>query len=303
MVENPQGMLVTLDELNGFFNTLSKTGREADIAFWLEAFNGDGSKNIDRIQRGSFFVPHVCASIFGTIQPDAIMDIVSSATSGGSGGTGLLQRFQLIAIENDSNFEPVDRLPNYTARGEYERLVDDLLYSDPLQYGAKKDEYREDTVFYRFSPGANAVFKKWSISLHTRVEKEAEHNPAFSAHLGKLQGLFASLALILFYSDRLRDITVEDEIPETYALKALELCDYYEAQARELYDIERIKEQKKEALEEKILRKVQELQTLGELPISYGGLSRLIRGTRAEDCKGALKGIVVEKDKKIFGLR
>ncbi len=302
MIDNPMGLMVTVDELSGFFSTLSRAGREGDIAFWLEAFNGNGGKNIDRIMRGSFYVPHVCASIFGTIQPDAVLNMVSSANNGISGGGGLLQRFQLIAMMDKSTFEPVDRAPNYTARDEYESLIDDILYANPLSYGAKRDEYREDVIYHRFSDGANAIFKEWSISLHSRIEREAEHNPAFSAHLGKLQGLFASLALILFYPDRLRGITIEDDIPEEYALKALELCNYFEEQARALYDMERIKERRRDALEEKILRKVQELQTLGELPISYGELSQKVYGASADECRNALRGLVVEKKRKVYGL-
>ncbi len=98
MIDNPFGLMLTLDELSGWFATLNKAGREGDRSFWLESHNGNGSKNIDRIGRGSSYVPYVCASIFGTIQPDVISEVIFSANKASSGGDGLLQRFQLMVI-------------------------------------------------------------------------------------------------------------------------------------------------------------------------------------------------------------
>jgi len=301
MVENPLGLMLTLDELQGFFSNLSKAGREGDMAFWLEAFNGNGSKNIDRIGRGSFFVSHVCASIFGTIQPDVISELIFKTNSGASGGNGLLQRFQLIATVLDSNFEYVDRQPNYIARDEYTGLIDDLISADPVNYGAKRDKYNEETIFYRFSKGANAVFKAWTTDLHKKINDESEHNPAFASHLGKFDGLFTSLALILFYSDRVSGVTIEDTIPKEYAVKAKELCAFYESQARSLYDMERIKEQKQDQLHDKIINKVQELEVAKELPVTFSDITRAVRGADTNTVKKALQGVVVTKGNKVFG--
>jgi len=303
MIDNPHGLALVMDELSGFFSTLSKAGREGDRSFYLEAYNGDGGKNIDRIQRGSFYVPHVCASIFGTIQPDVIFNLVAAENSGGSGGDGLLQRFQLLAIVERSNFTPTDRAPNLTARDKYEELMHRLLYADPLEYGATEDlREKKDMPFYRFSTEANAVFNEWRTKLNKRkIEEEA--NPSFSSHLGKLESLFASLALILFYSDRVMGLTDKNEVPEDYARRALKLCSFFEGQARKLYDMERIKERREEAMDEKIIAKARELEDNGKLPMSRGDLSRHIRGARAEDVKRALKGLARYEGKKILSVR
>ncbi len=303
MTDNPLGLLLTLDELQGFFASLSKAGREGDMSFWLEAFNGNGSKNIDRIGRGSTYVPHVCASVFGTIQPDVISDLIFKTSGSSSGGNGLLQRFQLIAMELESNFEYVDRKPNYAAREEYTELIKKILIANPCDYGAEIDKYDENVFYYRFSEEANTVWKKWTTDLHKKIAKEAEHNQAFASHLGKFDGLFSSLALILFYADRVTGATIKNYIPEEYAIKAKELCEFYELQAKVLYDMERIKEEKKDALTEKIINKVQELKTKGALPVSYGELSQMVRGANADQCRSALKGIVVEQTGKVFGFK
>ncbi len=303
MIDNPLGLMLTLDELSGWFATLSKAGREGDRSFWLEAFNGNDSKNIDRIGRGSSFVPFVCASIFGTIQPDVVSDVIFSTNKGASGGDGLLQRFQLMVIENETNWEYVDRQPNYTAKQEYADLIKKLLQSDPLDFGAKKDDYDDDIIFYRFSKDANKVFETFCKELHKKISRESEHNPALSAHLGKYEGFFASLALILFYSDKISGVTSSDTIPLEYANKAKELCNFYESQARLVYDIERFREEKKDALSEKIIDKISELQTLGKLPLSYGKIAQKVFGAKSKDIEEAVKGIAVIQGRKIYGLK
>jgi putative DNA primase/helicase len=302
MVENPRGISIVVDELSGLFSTFNRTGREGDRSFWLEAFNGNGAKPVDRIGRGSIYVPYVCASIFGTIQPDIVSNLLLSTKSGGSGGDGLLQRFQLMVMVNTSEFKYVDRQPNYTARSAYSETIISILESDPMDFGAKKDKYTDD-VFFRFSADANELFKEWSEELNKKIADESEHNPSLSAHLGKYEGLFASIALILFYADKVKGVVSDDTIPLTYAIKAKGWCNFLESQAREIYDIDRISEKKKDALEDKIIKKVRELEVVKKLPMSYGEISQLIKGASADDCRKALKGIAIEQDRKVYGLR
>lgn len=70
--ENPAGLLVLRDELVGLIASWEREGREGDRAFFLEAWNGTASFDTDRIKRGSIFIPNLCASIFGGIQPDKL---------------------------------------------------------------------------------------------------------------------------------------------------------------------------------------------------------------------------------------
>jgi hypothetical protein len=67
--ENPYGVLLFRDELNGFFRTLERQGHEADRAFYLECWNGDGSFTYDRIGRGTLHIAGACLSVLGSIQP------------------------------------------------------------------------------------------------------------------------------------------------------------------------------------------------------------------------------------------
>ncbi len=297
MIHNPDGLTLFMDELAGWFQTLGKAGREGDRSFWLEAFNGNGSRSVDRIGRGSLFVPNVCTSIFGTIQPDALMGMVSRTTSQTSGGDGLLQRFQLIAFEENSPFEFIDEPPNTFAKEAYEATVAKMVTSNPVDYGAYKDSITEE-LYYRFNEEATRVYRQFSIANNKEVGRYAKTNPAMAAHLGKFDGFFASLALMLFYADRIVNVTTAKEIPKEYAVRAWKLCDFYKAHAMKVYNIERIKERKQEALEEKIIAKVKELLTHGKTP-TFGQVAQRVWGASAKDVAGAVKGIFMVRGKKI----
>ncbi len=71
--ENPSGLLVMRDELVGLIASWEREGRESERAFYLEAWNGNASFDTDRIKRGSIFIPNLCVSIFGGIQPDKLI--------------------------------------------------------------------------------------------------------------------------------------------------------------------------------------------------------------------------------------
>ncbi|WP_456382940.1 YfjI family protein [Hydrogenimonas sp.] len=301
MIENPKGIGLFMDELSGWFKSMGKQGREGDRSFWLESFNGNGSKSVDRIGRGSLLVPHMCATIFGTIQPDALMGIVSGATGATSGGDGLLQRFQLISYEDRVQPVYTDELPDTIAREAYYDLVRKIALADPVERGAKKDRF-SDTPFYRFSPEAVEISKAFFGDINEELKVNEEHNPAYAAHLGKFHGLMPSLALILFYADRVSGHIDEEMIPASYAERARKLCDFYKRQAMKVYDLERLKERKLEALDEKIVEKVKEIASAGKLPISFGKLSQMVKGAKAKDCERALKGVAIRKGRKIVSL-
>ena len=65
MSENSAGVLVMRDELTGWWSTLDRPGREGERAFCLEAWNGTNPFTIDRIGRGTIYVPACCMSMFG----------------------------------------------------------------------------------------------------------------------------------------------------------------------------------------------------------------------------------------------
>ena len=70
--DNPAGLLYMRDELVGLIASWDKQGREGDRQFFLEAWNGDGTYDTDRIGRGTILIPNLCVTIFGGMQPDKL---------------------------------------------------------------------------------------------------------------------------------------------------------------------------------------------------------------------------------------
>ena len=113
--ENPTGLLMLRDELVGLLASWEREGREDERAFFLEGWNGIGSFDTDGIGRGSIFIPNLCLSIFGGIQPDKLMGYLELA-SNALANDGMLQRFQLLVYPDHRPWEYRDRMPNKQAR-------------------------------------------------------------------------------------------------------------------------------------------------------------------------------------------
>ena len=78
LLENPNGIMILRDELNGWLASLRKHGREGDREFYLESWNGYGSYTIDRIGRGTTHISSLCLSLFGGLQPSKLEKYILS---------------------------------------------------------------------------------------------------------------------------------------------------------------------------------------------------------------------------------
>jgi putative DNA primase/helicase len=216
LAENPDGVLLYRDELHGFFKTLERQGHEADRAFYLESWNGDGSYVYDRIGRGTLYIENVCLSLLGAIQPGPLSTLVRSMR--GSGDDGLLQRFQLAVWPDKSgDWRNVDRKPDYEARDEIDALLERMA-SMPAQ-----DEP------WQFDDSAQAVFDAWRADLETRIRGDLPD--VLQAHLSKYRSLVPSLALLCaLASGSSGSLVLEDSV-----IRAIGWADFLEAHARRIY--------------------------------------------------------------------
>jgi hypothetical protein len=245
--DNPQGLLVSYDELAGWLGEMEKQGREGSRAFYLAAWEGSGDHYVDRIQRGSNYLPAVCLSVIGGIQPDRLKRHIDEALSGGSGGDGMLQRLQvMICVDNLGEWKPPDRWPDTTAR---EAAYDAFKWLDETDLGLLGAKSAEDVLPYvRFAPDAQIVANQWRNELEGRLRGDQyKQTPAFEAHLGKYRSLMPSLALIFHLlntsvSSVKRISGVSQEKNSVVSLYDVELaanwCDYLEAHARVVYQAE-----------------------------------------------------------------
>jgi putative DNA primase/helicase len=220
LVDNPQGVLLYRDELAGWFATLDTKGRERERPFFLEAWNGDGAYTIDRIGRGTLYVPHLCFSVFGGIQPSKLQSYLMDAVLGGGNDDGLVQRLQVLVWPNqNAGWRNVDRAPNKAAAGAVEavfRQVTSMPVDRPFQA--------------RFSGDAQKLFNAWRDELEGRLRKDKL--PAhLESHLAKYRSLMPSIAVLLHIAEGSRD----PEIPLIQAQRAADWCDYLEKHAIRVY--------------------------------------------------------------------
>lgn len=232
LAENPFGTLAYRDELVGLLRSLEKEGREDARAFYLEAWNGGGRFESNRIGRGDTIVERCTLSLLGNIQPGPLRDYLTSATAGGSGADGLVQRFQL-AVWPDVNgaWQNVDRWPKAEARKAAFAAFQRLARIDPKRIGGERDKYasKDEPPFLRFDGDAQEKFIEWRVELERRVRSGEEH-PALESHLAKYRSLVPSLALLFHLVD---DHT--GPVGEQSLVRALAWTPYLESHARRMY--------------------------------------------------------------------
>jgi putative DNA primase/helicase len=197
---NPKGLLVFRDELAGWLANMEKQGHESDRAFYLEAWDGKGSFVYDRIGRERTVIPHVCLSLFGTIQPGRLIAYLQDAL-GGHNDDGLFQRLQVMVYPNEPmGWKNVDRRPNQKVEEAVFRVVEMLDASTPQDLGAVPVDGLPDTFALHFSGPAQELFNSWRGDLENMVRLPDEHE-ALRGHFSKYRSLMPSIALILHLAD------------------------------------------------------------------------------------------------------
>lgn len=227
---NPAGLLVFRDELMGLLSSWEKEGREADRAFYLEGWNGTSSFNIDRIGRGSLYVPTMCLSVFGGIQPDVLARYLAAIASA-MDNDGRIQRFQVLVYPEPAPWAWRDREPVRGAREAVRDLFDRLAVFDPVQDGAVPPDDFVKLPHFLFDVDAQEVFIVWSGELHQqRIANE--QNPLLRQHLAKFEKLFCALALIVHLAEG-----GIGPVQAPSAERAAAWCDYLERHARRIYGL------------------------------------------------------------------
>jgi putative DNA primase/helicase len=224
MAENPAGLLVVRDELSGWMSQQDRPGREGERAFSLECWNGDVGHTIDRIARGSVYVPACCLSMLGGITPGRLRSYLTDALEDRPGNDGLLQRFQVLVWPDcPADWHYVDRLPDARSEQQAFRIFQKLAELDP-----------ESPSRLRFDRDAQQLFVEWLAELEGKI-RGGEMHPALTAHLAKYRRLMPAIAALFELADDVAANRMSETVCLKQAQRAAAWCEYLESHARRVY--------------------------------------------------------------------
>jgi hypothetical protein len=218
--ENSNGLLLIRDELPGFLARMESSEFQAERAFYLEAFNGDGSFTFDRVGRGTVHIETCTISIIGGVQPSRIAPLVRGAVSGSS-NDGLLQRLQMTVWPDDlMSWQWVDRQPDPAARIAFDRVFREMY---ELPAGSNGEH-----AIMRFDDIGQGLFREWMEEIQ-REARSGTLPSSVESHLLKMPKTVASLALLFQLIDG------GQAVGEDATLRALGWADYLRSHATRLY--------------------------------------------------------------------
>jgi len=224
--DNPDGVTLVRDELTAWLSSFERAGRESDRGFWLEAANGTGSLTVDRLTRGTVFIPRVCAGVMGTIQPGPLAELRDAQRGAGD---GLLQRFQLFIWP--------DTFPAFDQAQQREPLSVQLREGAAAVLDALGSIAPSGSGPLRYTSEAQRIYDAWEVE-HAAAVRDMGRGEAYRAHLGKQPSTFARLALV-FHALDVAALGVAHPDPahvgEAAAGLAADWCDYLRPHALKLW--------------------------------------------------------------------
>jgi len=231
--ENPQGIFIFRDELNGFLMKMKKDGHDEDEDFHIEGWAGDGSFTLDRIGRGTVRSELICESIFGTIQPTRIIPHIRQ-TKSDTKNSGFIQRFQIMLFPDSENWEYIDKSQNSAAARRAFNCFKEIANMDFRSLKGCITEVNK-IPYMRFSEDAQELFIAW---LHELQEKlcNPDNSPIIREHFGKYRSLMPSLALQFHLVD-IADGMSSGPVSLSAAQMAAAWCEYLESHARRIYGL------------------------------------------------------------------
>jgi hypothetical protein len=177
-----RGLLLANDEFESWMGSLDayrgSKGPSRDRGEFLRLFDG-GPHTVERVQRGSVFVPNWGLSILSATTPAALSKLARHLPE-----DGLIQRFILVCAGRQC--EPADSPGNVeAAREQYEQLIRRLYFAAPRAHKGKVP----------LSVAAASMFREWRAKNQMLQEAMGSISSAFESHLAKHPTLVLRIAL------------------------------------------------------------------------------------------------------------
>ncbi len=226
--DNPNGILISSDELAKFIHGIEKTNQKDARAFYNTAWGAQSGFQVDRIGRGAQLIGAICVGIVGTIQPEPLGNLIGRWSRNPEFADGFIQRFQMLVYPDQIPLtEVVDRAPDQEARQRAHDVFKQLADVGSMGMSCPDDE--DGKPYVRYDEEAQPAFNSWYLENATRAADRGEET-VLRNHLNKFPKLVASLSLIIHLMD--------DQGPRISLAslqKALGWAEYLESHARRIY--------------------------------------------------------------------
>lgn len=177
---NPRGLLMLTEEFASWVGSIDSGDRGEAIknrGDWLQLRDG-GSRQVDRVERGSVHVTNWGVSVLAACTPQGLAAQMKHMPE-----DGLIQRFVPCIMAT----------PDLDARGDSREAVRAWGQWLEWAYGATE---RHHPSYVKFSPEARALFNVEERRIRELVIATEEFAPAYASHLGKHPGMLAEVALV-----------------------------------------------------------------------------------------------------------
>ncbi len=183
MEKNVKGAIIFRDELSAWVSGMNRyNSGSSERGFWLEAFNGNKFVcNRVKFDDERLEIQNLLVSVFGTIQPQRLIDTVLSDR-----GDGFLARFLWVYPELKPAAIPQNIALPENVLAAFKNL-DSLL--DPYADNAEKQK-----KCLPLSIEAQQIFNTWYLA---HLNKSQQEESILKYFLGKGQGYVLRLALLL----------------------------------------------------------------------------------------------------------
>lgn len=177
---NPKGILLFRDEISAWLNSLERSEKALERAFYLEGFSVNPYLQ-DRVTRDPVLLKKLTISILGGIQPTKLLQILRSRANG-SNDDGLFERFQLLVFP-DTAGKYRDIAPDLDVAKKVERIF--ILLS--------KIGNPEIPLELKFEESAQKIWDDWASRFKDDSNNCDEEEQSV---LGKYPALCAKLSML-----------------------------------------------------------------------------------------------------------
>lgn len=203
---NPRGLLMLTEEFASWIGAIDSGDRgdaSKNRGDWLQLRDG-GPHQIDRVERGSVYVPNWGVSVLAACTPNGLAKQMKYMPE-----DGLIQRFVPCIMG----------APNIDANGDARPAL--TSWSQWLEW-AYKFTARDSRSYIAIGEPAKRMFDLEVSEIRRLVIATEEFAPAYASHLGKHPGMLAEIALVFHVFSTASGERPESEIGEAvmqYAIR------------------------------------------------------------------------------------